>query len=181
MSCPLSKKAVVGRMYWVPCLKLDDEYQGESWIPVIGQKHSDAELGVTFDHYHIDWRFVPQRFFAMSLARSAIAGKPHQTVISNTTSGRWPHKIDRRPVLKLRKCRREMPDFPASPKKAFSDLESSMIESGARLVRGHVCPHRGFDLRAFDKGDGTAVCPGHGIHWNLKTGEIIPRHSVVTA
>lgn len=38
-----------------------------------------------------------------------------------------------------------------------------------------VCPHQKIKLDSFIKEDqGSIRCPGHGLNWNLKTGELIP-------
>jgi len=89
--------------------------------------------------------------------------------------------LDRKPELKRRKCLREMPDFPPTPDHRWPILELHQSRTCNKLKPGNVCPHRGTDLTPFEKPDGTAICPGHGLRWNLKTGELMPRFTIRSA
>lgn len=166
--------AKVGQFYMVPCLRVPFKFCGTEWVPVLGPKHRDAELGADWDHFHIDWRFASDK---MLRDCRGISGSPHGNVISND-AGRWnaPHKIIGAPVLKRRKCKRAMPEFPACQEPKWTALEVGQRERCDKLKDGHICPHRGIDLRPFARPDGTAVCPGHGLHWDLKTGLLLARH-----
>ena len=44
----------VGSLYRVPCVKVPHGFYGLHWVPVIGPKHRDLELNVTWEH-------IPQR------------------------------------------------------------------------------------------------------------------------
>ena len=37
------------------------------------------------------------------------------------------------------------------------------------------------DALAFEQADGTAVCPGHGLRWDLRTGLLLTRHETPNA
>lgn len=65
--------------------------------------------------------------------------------------------------------------MPADGRWARLELAQAFICN--RLKPGNVCPHRGIDLTPFARPDGTAICPGHGLRWNLATGELMPRHA----
>lgn len=167
---------VVGVFYRVPCVLVPFGFYGLKWVPVIGPKHRDVELGADWDHWHVDWRFVPA-----SVLRSAgsprLDWSPHGKVVSNDSPFPGEHKLTGATELKRRLCKRQMPDFPARPRPAWAEMETAQRARCDRLKDGHICPHRGIDLRPFAKPDGTAICPGHGLHWNLRTGELLARHS----
>jgi Rieske [2Fe-2S] domain len=176
-------RADVGKFYMVPCIYVATPQKPSSWridnfIPIIGPKHEDGEaLNFPHQHYHIDWRFVPQAMFENC---SDYIGKPHGHVVSNTHGN---HVVEGEPVLKLRKCRREMPDFPAAPigrssgtTRSWAGLEVVQTFVCNKLKPGNICPHRGIDLTPFVKPDGTVICPGHGLRWDTNTGDLLPHH-----
>ena len=166
--------AKVGQYYKVPCLRMQLWFCGEEFVPVLGPKHTDIELGVDWEHMHIDWRFASNRMFQASSL--GITGSPHGRVISNDGPAFGPHGIRRDPVFRRRLCRRVMPDFPVLPKPPWAAMEAAQRQRCDKLKDGHTCPHRGIDLRPFARPDGTAICPGHGLHWDLRTGLLLDRH-----
>ena len=171
------QRPVVGRFYEVPCIRVwtcADAKDGYGWVPVIGPLHADAEhLNFPYQHYHIDWRFVTAVAFKRSLNRPS--KQVHGQVVTNTHG---QHKIDGPLVMRRKRCAREMPEFQARPHSApWGQLERAQAKACNKLKPGNICPHRGIDLTSFRRPDGTAVCPGHGLHWNLVTGELIPRHA----
>lgn len=176
---PLSGVAVIGTYYAVPCMfvepgrcRLASFIPSSGWLPVLGPQHEDAEhLNFPHQHYHIDWRFVPERNFARSSSRWS----SRSAMVLTSTSERL--KLHGSPVLKRRKCLREMPTFPESPGPRWAALERAQFERCSKLKPGNICPHRGIDLTPFAMADGTAICPGHGLRWNLKTGDLMARHS----
>lgn len=175
--------AKVGEFYRVPCLqvrslRLKMTPYGNVWVPVIGPKHSDPDIGATWQHYHIDWRFVSDRMFEN--CSLSVTGTPHGSVISHDNY-RLHDGIKGTPSLKRRKCKRVMPSFPARPCGVFASMEASQRQRCDRLKDGHTCPHRGIDLRPFVQADGTAICPGHGMRWDLRTGELLARHAKPTS
>lgn len=176
MNAPIM--AEIGKYYKVPCPHIPQSYCGSTWVPVLGPKHSDLEINFTQQHFHIDWRFATERL---------IFGRqfPHAQVITcNGEVGNFAMEIYGEPVLKRRKCRRGMPDFPSietcakqRARNFFVQFENAKIAECAKLIDGHTCPHKGIDLRPFEKPDGTAICPGHGLKFNMRTGEIMPHHT----
>lgn len=168
------ERAEVGVFYRVPSLMVRREFFGEKWVPVIGSKHRDRELGVEWDHWHIDWRFASERMF-VGCSRGS-TGQPHSSVINNDSMDDWRPSLTGVPELKHRKCRRVMPDFPVLPKQPWAAMEAAQRTRCDRLKDGHTCPHRGIDLRPFAQADGTAICPGHGLRWDLRTGLLLARH-----
>ena len=169
------QRAELGAFYLVPCVLVPLGFYGLKFVPVIGPKHRDPELGADWEHWHVDWRFVPE--VTIQRASASVIPSPHGKVVSNDNPDRWgARELTGAPHLKRRKCRRQMPDFPASPKPAWAAMEAAQRARCDRLKDGHTCPHRGIDLRQFEKADGTAVCPGHGLRWNLRTGLLLARH-----
>lgn len=182
---PAAIHAEIGRYYRVPCIFVPTGFCSAepTWVPVIGPKHADPELGADRDHWHVDWRFAPARM--LRAATGVVSGSPHGKVISFDgehhehvdADGHWVQKLTRPPVLRRMLCKRLMPDFPVRPRPAWAAMELAQRARCDRLKDGHICPHRGIDLRPFARPDGTAVCPGHGLHWDLKTGAMLPRHA----
>jgi hypothetical protein len=171
-----SERAAIGAFYVVPCVRAPLGFYGLKWVPVIGPKHRDLELNVDWEHWHVDWRFVPESTFQHA-SRSSITGHPHGKVVSNDNPDRWGRQqLTGAAELKRRMCRRAMPDFPARPRPIWAAMETAQRARCDKLKDGHTCPHRGIDLRPFAKDDGTAVCPGHGLRWDLRTGLLLARH-----
>lgn len=167
----------VGALYAVPCVRVPLGFYGLIWVPVLGPKHRDLELGVDWEHWHVDWRFVPDS--TLFHASTGWRKSPHGKVVSNDNPDRrGEHQLTGTPKLKRRLCRRQMPEFPASPRPVWADMEAAQRKRCDRLKDGHTCPHRGIDLRPFVGEDGTAICPLHGLRWDLRTGAMVARHGV---
>ena len=150
----------------------------DGWVPTLGPMHEDAQhLNFPYDHYHIDWRFIGDE--EMVLARKKTES-PHGTVLTSTGN----YMIEGKPVMKRRKMRRLMPDHLRIKDVKFLSFDRSQnnwqnlekAHSCARLKPGNICPHRGIDLTPFIKPDGTVICPGHGLKWDTKTGELLAHH-----
>lgn len=164
----------IGKSYAVPCIFVAQPNRQywmprNGWVPTLGPKHDDQALGLAADHFHIDWRFIDERGFDLADGLTPRLGR-----VITSASGRF--KIDAPTVLKRRKCRRVMADFPSQSLPRWVAFEAS--HACVKLKPGNVCPHRGTDLTPFIKPDGTVVCPGHGLLWNTKTGDLMPRHAV---
>lgn len=174
----------VGFFYMVPCLFVERSVStpwmpNDGWVPVLGPRHEDGKhLNFPFEHYHVDWRFIPGKAFDWTT--TSPSGFPHGRVLTKTT----PEGLIGSPVLKRRKCRRAMPDHPPIKQVRGVWLERGpsswqAMESDhacTRLKPGNICPHRGIDLTPFIKDDGTVICPGHGLKWDTKTGELLAHH-----
>jgi hypothetical protein len=52
---------IVGRYYLVPCVDAFGYRGGKVTWPVMGPIHNDADIGITFEHYHLDLRFLSDR------------------------------------------------------------------------------------------------------------------------
>ena len=155
---------VVGNYYSVPHVATNKDVfhrKPGTLIPIIGPEHEDAEfINFPFDHWHIDWRFVNRSLFKQRGNGWVVLGTPIN--VSNTTN-----EI----IHKVRKCLREMPVFPPARVPWRPKLEAAY--AGCKLKPGMVCPHRGIPLNGCPVKDGVVVCPGHGLRWNVETGELL--------
>lgn len=177
--------AEVGKFYMVPCVRLLVEpmkqhpaANRDGWVPTIGPEHHDREtIGFTAMHTHIDVRFLSdaavqrsRRWWAQGAeAAQSVLGFPVSTWSDGVGATPLPHER----AMRRMKCRRPMPEFPAfSAVKWHRKLEAE--HAGCKLKPGNICPRRGIDLTPFVKPDGTVVCPGHGLRWDTRTGDLLP-------
>lgn len=168
----------VGKRYLVPCIRVDrperpDVGPALGWLPVIGPAHEDAAiLHFPIVHYHYDWRFVStpqarrlyvfykgrlQEFWAHSKVETA----------SGVIEKEW----------RAVRCRRVMSDFPAIARGSSFDQAGLEDAFASQRLKPdcRVCPHRGLPLNGLPVREGAVVCPGHGLRWNLTTGELVRR------
>lgn len=151
----------IGKFYDVPCVLLRST--GRFW-PIIGTWHEDADIGVPNFHFHYDARFLSMDQFASGGNSPRILGKVHINGVPGEAS------CVPLVVRKRRKALREMPEFPMA---AFvTKLEKDYADQKMKCMK---CPHRGMDLKWLPTKDGTVVCNGHGLKWDLATGKLIPR------
>jgi hypothetical protein len=167
--------AVVGRQYLVPCVRLNWR---KGWWPVTGPEHDDAEyIGIARRHWHYDVRFLT----APQLRRVWPEGDPRPAAALARIL--FADAVEGEPVWRRLRCRRPMPDFPLEMLDYHGDVFHSPFAAkledayaGARLKPGcRTCPHRGVPLTGLEARDGVVVCPGHGLAWNLTTGELARR------
>lgn len=174
---------IVGEFYLVPCIKRmfrdghDDE--GE-WLPIIGPEHEDAGI-VNFPrmHFHYDWRFM--RKHTMDWLGFIRDGKASRVYGSVAVTGQHEDYDVIGPQWNRRKCHREFPPYPADYSLAsfngkkhhpwLDRLEDA--HAGRTLPACKTCPHRGIPLRSVRAVDGTVTCPGHGLTWDVETGELV--------
>ena len=167
----ISDPYVVGRYYTVPTVRGKVYSDLYDW-PVMGPEHEDAEfINFPHQHYHVDWRFVPERLFN-SIGKyglnTSILGTPLMN--GEKSNGRWLHEHGLPdPLMKRLRCKREFPEYPKAP--WMKDLEEKY--EGCRLKTA-ICPHRGIALDNLPcNEDGIVTCPAHGLRWNIKTGEMV--------
>lgn len=186
----------VGKFYLVPCLIADGKP-----IPVLGPEHEDKEY-IRFDreHFHFDLRFLPDKNikdrvgYLYERAHKPICRSNWKRSVSTLPSYERAHKPicspeefimlvvtvaikDKTIIEKPMKCRRRMPTFPLHNGIKilpwFSELEAAFASVKLNCLR---CPHRGLPLSAENADEnGVVVCPGHGLAWNIKTGEMVSR------
>jgi hypothetical protein len=160
---------VIGRQYRVPCVWARF-YSQPLLVPIIGPWHEDVALEFPHEHFHIDWRFVKDwQWFRVghSIGSPAALGQ----VITAPEGEVFECR---------RKCIRQMPEFPMFRSDGAPTQQARRIHracQGMRLKPGcMVCPHKGMPLNGLPvDGEGRVVCPGHGMRWDLATGEMVAR------
>jgi hypothetical protein len=164
----------VGQFYKVPCVFGQLGRMPARWWPVMGGLHDDkAIIGFPLLHYHVDWRFVPERGLYASRRGSYVY--PLQTGNGLNDSGFGP------PQLRRRKCQ-DVHRLPFEGQRISWMPKLEQTYSACKLAHGHVCPHRGYDLsRETPDAEGIVTCPLHGLRWNINTGELVPRTHCLAA
>jgi len=170
----LEHEPIVGKFYLVPCVK----YAHGRWIPIIGPEHDDADyINVPQRHFHQDLRFLSDHEITTYLeryARIAVSCSPEQLSMTKILfASRLQHRT---PVERKVKCRRSMSDFPMIisllPAPWFEELEKAYSKQKLSCLR---CPHRGMPLNGIPVKDSKVTCPGHGLQFNINTGELVSR------
>lgn len=149
------------------------------FMPIHLPLHDDTEVNFPWLHYHVDPRWVKSSSIFDAHARSTNG----YVYLSDFQTG-YPVTGDRT-TFKNGIHMKEL----VLQKTAVSPLEvqsnnplwvkmEKRVGSCHKLKPGGICPHKGISLKghSYDGGK-TAICPGHGLHWDLETGEMIPRHS----
>jgi hypothetical protein len=134
----LNGPLTIGKFYLVPCVRILKH--GENWLPVLGEKHGDPELGSSFEHYHFDLRFptakIAERYFFLKDGLQ-LSGK----VVNDS-------KILLGPELKTKRCSRTTTGiyWPTAQKNetwlAFWAKYENEILHDCR-----ICPYRGLALK----------------------------------
>ena len=145
----------VGKFYRVPTVYAP--WNGRySWWPVLGPYHEDVEIAPWFAdyHYHFDFRFCTPRQFSYL---KSVANKHHGAVLHKEYGAKLSD-----PVLRRRKCHREMTTFPIFSKRGSHPLPKVVEKyAGQTLGSNGKCPHRGVDLNSIKPVCGVIVCPLH--------------------
>lgn len=156
----------VGKYYRVPTVVASIEGRRRRW-PIIGPWHEDIEhIGVEGKHWHIDWRFVPQRL------ADQIGPYPHGVVIFEQAQ---PEAVEYHRL----KCKR-IAIFPFK-RKRFDESRSQVTTfeqlhpafEASRLSEHKHCPHQGADISSVAPVCGIIVCPLHGLCFDAVTGKNI--------
>lgn len=160
----------IGKWYRVPAVRVAEWRGFRGWLPVIGPKHEDAELiGFKPWHWHLNLPFVPKRAYWDVFYSSAYA------VPISCPDNNGKQVVMDGPLLRRMKCVREWPPYPLDkikgPRGWLPKLEAAY--SSCKLKPGMVCPHRGIPLASVPAVDGIVTCPGHGLRWNIETGELV--------
>lgn len=144
---------IIGNRYSVPCVEVRDFWGFSGWIPIIGPWHEDASIiGFLPHHYHVDWRFVTDRFFKKQPDDRRYFGKviKEDVLVSSTVK-----------IMK-KKCRRR---FNGYPRERVEKLWLPRLEAsyGGDVAKCGICPHRGLPLDGLPVENGVVTCPGHGL------------------
>ncbi|MEG5059149.1 hypothetical protein QUB60_06570 [Microcoleus sp. A2-C5] len=136
------------------------------WIPILPERpHSDAEI-LKFEplHYHFDFRFWHDRLINLFFTDGE-TGEDWQARVQLACE-----VIEIKQVVRL--CYRNIPilsaDYNFLPR-----LEEAY--SNCSLLPGNICPHKGYKLLPNTKHPNLGTCPGHGLAFNFKTGQLCRR------
>jgi Rieske [2Fe-2S] domain len=171
------EEMVIGKYYSVPAVRVKDWYGFDGWVPVIGPKHSDAEvIKFPWPHWHVDWRFAPSRTYEyLSYVRNPgyLYGRPIQCPNNRGETVVVEGLTDRR-----MKFKRELPPYIVAPANWKNDWISELRQMfcGTRITNG-LCPHRGIPASAMIREGDVLTCPGHGLRFNATTGEALSPQS----
>ena len=173
-----AKPMKIGEQYSIPCIRVKglDWISQESWLPVIGPLHDDVEfLNFAVEHYHIDFRFVDPTSFANVTSRYANDGQ--ESHLLGLIIGK--EQIIEGPTQQQLIFHRPMPVYPICSSEGeklpfFCALEDAFAEWVIDPTLP-ICPHRGLPLDGLADDSGIAVCSGHGLAWDMKTGKCIRR------
>lgn len=170
----------VGKTYSVPCV-----FHRNFHLPVLLPLHADPELGsvAKHPHYHFDWRFIPKS------TMKAVWGMTDFRRLFGYVA--WAVRFEHGEALDQplpleyvrKRCLRPMPDFPREwdyhvngthLRPLVKSVETLCKGKCIRNLENPVCPHKGISLAGLPvDADGCVICPGHGLKWNLQTGELV--------
>ncbi len=160
---------VLGRVYLVPTIT---NRHGQI-VPVLGGWHKDPEISKSLgEHIHLDARFLPARMFKSKRGYRGSDYDKDGFVLAQVETLHFLN-TEEKPKITLRpmKCLRVMPHFldtaPIGRKNTSWPQEMRCTYQDVKLTDALVCPHRGIHLAPFEE-NGFAVCPGHGLCWNLR-------------
>ena len=174
----LREPPAVGRIYLVPTVRYRIYEYTADW-PVIGPKHTDAEIiGFPHPHYHMDVRFVSKRHAECLVGRSLWTARDIYMIAAAVPlsirvpgGGIEPHP----PIIyRRRKCIRagrhpeRWAPWHVDLTNAYAD--ASIVQTPA----GPVCPHKGAPLGSIaPDADGVITCPLHGLRFCAKSGRCL--------
>lgn len=155
----------IGRFYRVPCVLTNGHaWLGSGWQPVIGPMHEDrGAVNFPHQHWHIDLRFLPKKNVHIGLHH--LFGIP---IMKEDRYGRAV--VTAGPELRLKKYQRPMPSYPVEKAQWLGKLKA---ECAHMKLQNMICPHRGMPLAGCEQDGDEVQCPGHGLRWNVKTGELV--------
>lgn len=152
----------VGKMYTVECAGYETPAGRVYWVPIIGPKHSDGQLGVKEQHYHVDGRFT--NMYVNQLGQTSTV-----LHVDHAREHRFIGIEKRR-----KKCQRLTTGLPV-PKgilradNLYSRWYKSMI---GKSCKGRKCPHYGQKMITVK---GRLECPLHGLVGDPEKEVIIER------
>lgn len=170
---------VIGRYYLVPCVNKNPDFDWPRWLPVIGPVHHDKEyINIAYLHLHYDLRFVNSRLWRLEFPHVKVSA-PDRAAISVVAC------LENVPIVERKmKCVRQMPPFPLAVKFPSGRTHNApWVQSLENAFKDKIvntacarCPHKGLPLNGLPEDEkGNVICPGHGLKWNLHTGQMVSR------
>lgn len=152
----------IGESFMVRTVKLSRNGKIFIW-PVVDEKHTDEGYGQPKPHYHVDWRFMPEKIIQEQRDFYNFEEKEKEYFM---------------PVMEYETIEELYMDweylrdhyFPET--NTFSDLRKFMEEKKARMKKMR-CPHHKTNLTSCKPVNDVVTCPQHGLKWNIKTGELV--------
>lgn len=154
---------VLGEFYMVPCAKRKHHGGKVDYIPVIGNEHSDPQLGFSMKHFHIDCRFIKR-------ASTFDITKDGKTSAAINTEYKFPFIRFLGIVYQKRKCVRLTTGLNITPS-GYEIYGNFYAKYLGKSCKGKRCPHLGTTMHECD---GVLRCPLHDLIGDLKTETIIP-------
>src|SRR6266404_1405733 len=170
-------EAVIGQFYRVPAVRVKNWCGFSGRLPVIGPKHSDAEIvKFPWPHWHIDWQFAPTKAWNYAYAvrdPGYVYGRPIQC-----PNNRNEVVVQEGPADRLMKCKRPLPPYIKSPSSWKEDWIKELRKAfcDSKITNG-LCPHRGIPASAMIREGNILTCPGHGLQFDAGTGFALQRVS----
>ena len=190
METPVEKK-IIGQFYDIPCISLTPGgyvLGGNKWAPIFGPIHQDADFfNFPYDHVHIDFRFLSNAVFRRVRARydrncdargvyKMVANSPHQPITMRKLECKrdWPSPYAYTEQIFSKMTTDECRDYTEQqlPKTArgYCALRAAFAD---KKMTNMVCPHKGMPLDEAHREGDVVTCPGHGLKWNVVTGEAV--------
>lgn len=164
------KEPQVGKYYLVPCALVKAQKNGnvEFIIPILGIKHTDKQLGVSYEHYHIDSRFCR----SSQLVNINEEGRTNNILSTDPQNGVNEFFVAEVQYRK-RKCIRDTTGI-APPRLALKYWRWYEEQIG-KTCKGKKCPHLGHTMH---EKNGHLECPLHGLIGDIKKEVIIDRREI---
>lgn len=169
----LTTEPIIGKFYLVPCV-----FYQRGWWPIIGEPHSDPELGTGAKnpHWHYDIRFFSESSLLYESIKYDLTSEQRTMSylidFKDQYSGE-PLEV----VFKRLKCKRKMPEFKLMNRPIWQEFHNLYI---GKSVKCGKCPHRGMPLESLPKDkNGNVVCNGHGLLISMAEKKVLNRYEVV--
>lgn len=185
---------IIGKTYLVRCTRMVFRSSGilnmEKWTPIFGTWHCETQetdipnneyleekkMNPSYDpyHYHIDWRFMPEKVIKDQEELYVMIGM-HLPIVKNThlRSVLWdydqPTEIKYLPLI----YQRNFAEFDIEAFWGKNYFQLSIFKD--RRMENFICPHKGTDLRNCKVKNNAVQCPAHGLTWDVHTGELVNR------
>ena len=161
----LTVPPIPGKTYLVPCIAMNLNNPAKGIIPIIGNFHTDDEIGFLGEHVHPDFRFFTESQFLKTIDLVTKAGKYLHSIVYNAHGSR---EISWRPKTCYRTA---FPDYPDRTLDVDTMALLEHIYADAKLENG-ICPHKGINLNSISPdAEGNKTCPGHCLKWD-KDGKV---------
>lgn len=158
---------IIGKFYSVACAEMVNPNESVVYVPIIPILHRDPQFGTagSFEHYHLDGRFISQDVIATMILYE---GRTNNIIAPKDINAYFRFK---KVVRKRRKCVRlitglNLNNSIPAPEKWLKWYKTMIGKSCA----GKKCPHYGTQMI---ETNGRLVCPLHNLEGSIETNKII--------